>query len=356
MATTEADEANSSLKRRREAHSGRGLLTRHREFAEAGVIDKGKSAELTPISHPASRFTSALHLASGRRPGLSNRLLSLVLMDQAPTPAFYDQPRFALIDEAVETPNAPKSPGSAAQEPRPLPPSSSPAPLPSTEAPDQAPPAAAAAHPPKKKGTAAAVKKGPKRTRNGDSSRKTKKSKSGPRARGGDDASGDDESDNGPYCLCRGPDDHRWMICCENCEDWFHGECININKEIGEALIERFVCPLCTKGNLATIYKKTCALSACRKPARLRHPQPSVFCSSEHAQTWWERMVARLPKSQPGAGPRHQHLAQDELMAILNSGLGAVGDDGTWKVARPPFSGALPEGAGDEGTGEPATT
>ncbi|KAM4065390.1 PHD-finger domain-containing protein [Hirsutella rhossiliensis] len=271
-------------------------------------------------------------------------------MDQAPAPIFYDQPRFALIDEAAETRNGPESPRPTVQDvaPPPFKPSSSPAPLPSTEAPDPAP-TTAAAHPPKKKGTASAVKKGPKRTRNGESNRKPKKSKSGPGGRGGDEASGDDESDNGPYCLCRGPDDHRWMICCENCEDWFHGECININKEIGEALIEKFVCPLCTKGNLVTIYKKACALGACRKPARLTHNQPSVFCSSEHAQTWWERMVARLPKAQPKAGLNQQHLSQDELMAILNSDLGSVGEDGTWKVARIPFSGALPKGTGDDG-------
>lgn len=209
---------------------------------------------------------------------------------------------------------------------------------------------APASHP-KKKGTASMIKKPPKRPRNGEPSKRTKKLKSERTAQGSDDASDDDESDNGPYCLCRGPDDHRWMICCENCEDWFHGECIKMNKEIGENLIEKFICPICTKGDLTTIYKKTCALGACRKSARLKQSPPSVFCSNEHAQTWWERIVGRLPKGQARAGLSDQ-LSQDEFMAILNSDLGGTGEDGMWKVAKTPFSAALPKATSDEGASE----
>jgi hypothetical protein len=25
------------------------------------------------------------------------------------------------------------------------------------------------------------------------------------------------------YCVCLGPNDGRWMIGCDECEDWFHG-------------------------------------------------------------------------------------------------------------------------------------
>jgi COMPASS component SPP1 len=137
--------------------------------------------------------------------------------------------------------------------------------------------------------------------------------------------------------LCRGPDDHRWMICCEKCEDWFHGECINMNKEIGEHLIEKFICPNCSTGDLVTIYKKTCALGGCRKPARLTQSQPSVFCSPEHAQTWWERMVARLPRAKGQAGLNDQ-LTQEEFMALLNSSIGSTAEDGTWKLVKAPFA------------------
>ncbi|KND87741.1 Set1 complex component spp1 [Tolypocladium ophioglossoides CBS 100239] len=271
-------------------------------------------------------------------------------MDEAPTQAAVsldDQPRFELIEESIKEENATDSPRMVAGDLAPPPFKSSPTPLPSTEIADATPMPAPASHP-KKKGTASMVKKPPKRPRNGEPSKKTKKARSERTTQGNDEASEDDESDNGPYCLCRGPDDHRWMICCENCEDWFHGECIKMNKEIGENLIEKFICPNCTKGDLTTIYKKTCALGACRKSARLKQSQPSVFCSNEHAQTWWERIVGRLPKGQAKDGLSDQ-LSQDELMALLNSDLGGTGEDGMWKVTRTPFSAPLPKPAGGEG-------
>ncbi|POR37286.1 Set1 complex component spp1 [Tolypocladium paradoxum] len=257
-----------------------------------------------------------------------------------------DQPRFELIEEPIKKENAADSPRLAAGDLAPPPFKSSPTPLPSTETADAPMPDPASHH--KKKGTASTIKKPPKRPRNSEPGKKTKKAKSERTGQGTDEASGDDDSDNGPYCLCRGPDDHRWMICCENCEDWFHGECIKMNKEIGENLIEKFICPNCTKGDLTTIYKKTCALGACRKSARLTQNQPSVFCSNEHAQTWWERIVGRLPKGQVKAGLSDQ-LSQDEFMALLNGDLGGTGEDGMWKVARTPFSAALPKATGDEG-------
>ncbi|RDA95354.1 hypothetical protein CP533_3486 [Ophiocordyceps camponoti-saundersi (nom. inval.)] len=242
---------------------------------------------------------------------------------------YNDQSRFALIDEKVkQEPYAaeqqqpqPLNQGVAAEVGNSTAPeiASSPAPLPSTEAPDATPAS-------KRKNSTASIKKRPKRPK-----KKSNKTKNSPEE-------SDDESDNGPYCICRGPDDHRWMICCESCEDWFHGECINITKETGESLIERFICPKCTVGNRVTLYKKTCALDGCRKPARLTQNPSSVFCSNDHGHTWWERMVGRLPK-----GHYSDQLSQEELMALLRADLGHVGEDGKWKVARRPFSGELPK-------------
>ncbi|RDA84871.1 hypothetical protein CP532_2104 [Ophiocordyceps camponoti-leonardi (nom. inval.)] len=259
-------------------------------------------------------------------------------MEEAQDGVYYnDHSRFALIDEKAITKEPTTTEQQQQQQQQPLnqgvaaevgssalPESAaSPAPLPSTEAPDATPAS-------KRKSSAASIKKRPKRPK--------KKSDKNKNAR---EESADDESDNGPYCICRGPDDHRWMICCESCEDWFHGECINITKETGEGLIERFICPKCTIGNRVTLYKKTCALDGCRKPARLTQDPSSVFCSNEHGQTWWERMVGRLPK-----GPNSDQLSQEELMALLRADLGYVGEDGKWKVARRPFSGELPTEAG----------
>eukprot|EP00941_MAST-03F_sp_MAST-3F-sp1_P004593 g4593.t1 len=41
-------------------------------------------------------------------------------------------------------------------------------------------------------------------------------------------------SENGEvcYCLCRGPDDGRFMTACEECGSWFHGACVGIDAKL----------------------------------------------------------------------------------------------------------------------------
>jgi len=45
------------------------------------------------------------------------------------------------------------------------------------------------------------------------------------------------------YCLCRQPEDGRFMICCDVCDNWFHDECVGIveGDHAGE-----YICPSCT--------------------------------------------------------------------------------------------------------------
>ncbi|TLD22297.1 hypothetical protein PspLS_08130 [Pyricularia sp. CBS 133598] len=140
--------------------------------------------------------------------------------------------------------------------------------------------------------------------------------------------SDDDESDHGPYCLCRGPDDHRWMISCEACEDWFHGECVDVSKDVGETLIQSYICPRCTvPGKLVTRYKKTCGLGGCSQPARISAPANSsgapnsVFCSQGHCNVWWEQLVATLPRKEGDKG--RVGLTQAEFMGLLATKGGA---------------------------------
>ncbi|XWW93746.1 hypothetical protein V2A60_001683 [Cordyceps javanica] len=218
---------------------------------------------------------------------------------------------------------------SAAASPR----AASSTPIPSTETRDITP-SSSRASPPKKKGTAAAVKRAPKRPKSTLPKRPRK-----PKAGTDDGSVADDDSDNGPYCLCQGPDDHRWMICCEGCDDWFHGECINLSKEVGENLIEKFICPRCTNKQLHSIYKKSCSMGACKKAARLGQSPPSYFCSHEHAQAWWERLVGRLPKAAKGGASLTDQLSQDEFMALLSSGLATVDENGSWTMTASPFAG-----------------
>lgn len=242
--------------------------------------------------------------------------------------------------------------------------------IPATEPPADVKPLRAT----KKKGTATLVKKTTSRKPGGGSraaktrrgSRAATKTKtstaassvasasSPPAGLGSSEAgSGDeeeDESDHGPYCLCRGPDDHRWMISCDVCEDWFHGECVSIDKTIGEALIQRYVCPLCTddKGINVTRYKKTCSLEGCFLPARIYDENTkgvsaapasySVFCSDRHAEDWWEQLVRSLPENGK-LKAKNADLTRRKFMGLLgvSTVYKSVEGEDPWFIGRKPF-------------------
>ncbi|KAL2256572.1 hypothetical protein VTK26DRAFT_1467 [Humicola hyalothermophila] len=194
------------------------------------------------------------------------------------------------------------------------------------------------AAPKKKKGTAAAVKAPTKRARpgaaGGGGGRKSKaggpkkaktdastKQPGGGAANDADHGGNTSESDNGPYCLCRGPDDHRFMISCDRCEDWFHGECVGMDKHTGENLVQKYICPNCTDGGrYTTRYKKMCSLSGCQNPARIYDSvRPSIFCSSEHCQAWWEQLIGTLPRTKGDTAADGDHLTQSEFMGLLDA-------------------------------------
>ncbi|CAJ0932479.1 unnamed protein product [Ranitomeya imitator] len=51
------------------------------------------------------------------------------------------------------------------------------------------------------------------------------------------------------YCICRKPHNNRFMICCDRCEEWFHGDCVGISEGRGRLLEkegEDYICPNCT--------------------------------------------------------------------------------------------------------------
>uniref|UniRef100_W5M8J1 Death-inducer obliterator 1 n=1 Tax=Lepisosteus oculatus TaxID=7918 RepID=W5M8J1_LEPOC len=54
---------------------------------------------------------------------------------------------------------------------------------------------------------------------------------------------------NALYCICRQKHNNRFMICCDRCEEWFHGNCVGITEARGR-LLERngedYICPNCT--------------------------------------------------------------------------------------------------------------
>ncbi|XP_030229603.1 death-inducer obliterator 1 [Gadus morhua] len=69
---------------------------------------------------------------------------------------------------------------------------------------------------------------------------------------------------NALYCICRQKHNKRFMICCDRCEEWFHGDCVGITEARGR-LMERngedYVCPNCTARKSQVLRPATGALA-----------------------------------------------------------------------------------------------
>ncbi|XP_005731842.1 uncharacterized protein LOC102214599 [Pundamilia nyererei] len=51
---------------------------------------------------------------------------------------------------------------------------------------------------------------------------------------------------NALFCICRQKQDKRFMICCDSCQEWFHGECVGVSETQGHQSMQEYVCPPCT--------------------------------------------------------------------------------------------------------------
>ena len=52
------------------------------------------------------------------------------------------------------------------------------------------------------------------------------------------------------FCICRQPENELFMVCCDTCDEWFHGDCIQMSEEGIEKYLNdptlEFICPFCT--------------------------------------------------------------------------------------------------------------
>ncbi|ETN38096.1 uncharacterized protein HMPREF1541_07720 [Cyphellophora europaea CBS 101466] len=107
------------------------------------------------------------------------------------------------------------------------------------------------------------------------------------------DTPGSSNDDGEVFCICRRGDNHTWMIACDGvCEEWYHGKCVNIRERDGD-LIDKYICPRCTRDDLQTTWKRMCRRQDCRKPARVFQDPPSKYCSKECGRMFFVELVRR---------------------------------------------------------------
>ena len=52
------------------------------------------------------------------------------------------------------------------------------------------------------------------------------------------------------YCTCRMPEGSDFMVCCDRCSEWYHGDCVTVPQEIRKNQNNEVVwqCPRCLSG------------------------------------------------------------------------------------------------------------
>ncbi|KAI4612541.1 hypothetical protein J4E80_007275 [Alternaria sp. BMP 0032] len=121
------------------------------------------------------------------------------------------------------------------------------------------------------------------------------------------DDDGESSEDHNLYCICKKPDNHKWMIGCDGgCDDWFHGDCVNM-RQVDEELVDKFICPQCEengKGN--TTWKPMCRRDGCRKPARLNHGRESKYCSDDCGVLFMQEQLQRTAGAKGANGMKEK--------------------------------------------------
>ncbi|XP_074645336.1 CXXC-type zinc finger protein 1-like isoform X2 [Tubulanus polymorphus] len=64
----------------------------------------------------------------------------------------------------------------------------------------------------------------------------------------------DSGSEKIQYCICRSTDANRFMICCDNCEEWYHGDCIDVTQKQAKN-IKIFYCGSCRNRDNSLVIK-----------------------------------------------------------------------------------------------------
>ncbi|ORX48321.1 hypothetical protein DM01DRAFT_1338785 [Hesseltinella vesiculosa] len=117
------------------------------------------------------------------------------------------------------------------------------------------------------------------------------------------------------YCLCKQPyDASRTMIACDQCDQWFHCQCIDMNEQKVD-FIDMYFCDPCSDDTgKRTSWKDKCSNPACDKAARrgkLKQLHVSKYCSDHCGLT-----VARAQLALANRRRLAQHQQEQPLPSL----------------------------------------
>uniref|UniRef100_A0A914UMR5 CXXC-type zinc finger protein 1 n=1 Tax=Plectus sambesii TaxID=2011161 RepID=A0A914UMR5_9BILA len=91
------------------------------------------------------------------------------------------------------------------------------------------------------------------------------------------------------HCFCQSKDTDRFMIGCDECNKWFHGDCVNVTEQNAKSIVH-FYCPPCMQANsrLSIVSKESLAAarkasmatgaSSASQPKAVESSAPSTGC------------------------------------------------------------------------------
>lgn len=107
------------------------------------------------------------------------------------------------------------------------------------------------------------------------------------------------KQDGQEYCICRSSDSSRFMIGCDACEEWYHGDCINITEKEAK-YIKQFFCVRCKEEDptLVTQYKPKRSEREDRK--HKKHREKEKERAYRHEPINWDAPVVKKSSKRCG--------------------------------------------------------
>lgn len=111
-----------------------------------------------------------------------------------------------------------------------------------------------------------------------------------------DDDEYDNEEENKLYCICRSSKTDRFMICCDKCEEWYHGHCVKITESQSKQ-IRRYYCPICVQKDSTLEFEYTDMFRKIQSSKRKAEDEEEFFsnfeCSDDDDDDFEERSNSR---------------------------------------------------------------